>query len=122
MPRQYDDIVGQGEQFRPDAGEKQVGVAPGQVRSAHAAAEQHVSAHQDRFGWLVKADAAGAMPGDMEDREFRAEQVRGLFLVEEEVDRKGLHLEIEPEVEEKIPIAHHGQGVGMQAGASIRGA
>ncbi len=118
----YPRLVGQGQDFRLNAGDQQVVVAAGQIPPPDAAAKKHVAAEERVLCRQVKAQASRAVAGHFQN--VKAQSREGeVFRRGEQFARASVdwgHIQSEAPGAKKIRVRDHGQGVWMVIyGASV---
>ena len=111
MARIHDGFQIQRKKFFPDAFEQERAVAAGKVPAPDPSAKEHVPADQGFGFWEEKAEASGAVPGNVQDPHLDPGHVAFPAFVEKAVGRKRLDFELEPHPPKKAAVGRHGGGV-----------
>ena len=100
-------LGGKGKDFFSNAGEELLAVPARQIPSSEAASEEDISSEESAFAREVKAQAAGAMTGYLEDIEVQTAYLEIRCFADDFALCDGLDFESESPIPEEIRICDH---------------
>lgn len=100
-------LVRKGEQFGPDAAEKQLPVAARKIPASHAPGEENIAADKGFRSGMVEADAPRTMPRHVKNTERLASKRHAVAFVQQDVRAEWFDVESESEAPEKCRIRCH---------------
>jgi len=120
MSRQDRNVVSQRKQLRLNSLEQLLAVAAGKIPTTNATGKENIAANQKPFAARKEAEAARAMPWDVEHLKFNSKQIALIGLLDKKIRLNRFDFKAEAEVAKKVRVRNHRCGIRVATDRAVK--